>query len=837
MSAKRISLYERLPEIYRIKDGQLAEVYRSDDGGPVPNEQLKSYLELVEDVFGAIHENIESLYHDLFIETCDDWVIPYIGDLLGTSRLSGDAWTTRADVADTIALRRRKGTLSAIGLLTYILTRWGVTGVELRENLAWHQHLNHQRPDAGGLPPYGAPGVARQAAIRGGTMTLRDPAMLSLLGTPFDPFAHLVDVRPHTIGNVRYNLPNLAIFLWRLAAYRLRVIKPFTQTIASGGPGQPFIVRVQINPIPPNNLSAPYVKPMNTPAGQPVRLFNTHRFDLFNQKREGVDRLNLSSIAPQISRINEAPGPIPTERLTEGSAAGSPQDYVSIETYDTTDVNLNTLDLSDVGLQLHLPEAVFPGEIYPTEIPPQFWKIRGANLCAWERGLNPPLADREIAIDPVIGRMVIGVADDPRATALADDLLITFTYGAVGPVGAHPISRQPLSPELSAPDPSANFRRVNFRVDPNGLMNALGDVHQVTSPVVIEIIDSRAHLLDVMNAALIGPRITEGGTTSLRLNSSLTIRAADNQRPIIELSQPLGFRPANVASPTANQVEQENFDAVMANMTVRLEGVHLARGATFPPNAPLIDRAALNRLELIDCTLDPGGFKKYDGARAPVLTSLGLREPYGFDDADEEREFKQTPEIVISRSVCGPVLIDAGYRLCLTDSIIDAGQGVDDSNAAFALSGATDSVNGWGPQTIFKGVTILGRTRVETIDGSGGIFVHALEVLNNQIGCIKFSYFSGEPLDRLPQNHGSVKGITSGPDTPARLRFNSEIFGEQAYCQLALSCDSRIREQGPNEDAMGAFGFLLEAHKWRNLQIRYREFMPIGARPLLIPVT
>jgi hypothetical protein len=36
---------------------------------------------------------------------------------------------------------------------------------------------------------------------------------------------------------------------------------------------------------------------------------------------------------------------------------------------------------------------------------------------------------------------------------------------------------------------------------------------------------------------------------------------------------------------------------------------------------------------------------------------------------------------------------------------------------------------------------------------------------------------------------------------------------------------------------MGAFGFLREAHKWRNLQIRFREFMPVGVRPLLIAVT
>ncbi len=141
MNNKRVPLYERLPEIYRIKDEEQQ-----------PPGQLKSYLALVEEVFGAIHENIESLYHDLFIETCDDWVIPYIGDLLGTSHLKGDPWTLRADVADTIALRRRKGTLGAIELLTYILTKWGVHCVELRENLVWNQHLNHQRPDEGGLP-------------------------------------------------------------------------------------------------------------------------------------------------------------------------------------------------------------------------------------------------------------------------------------------------------------------------------------------------------------------------------------------------------------------------------------------------------------------------------------------------------------------------------------------------------------------------------------------------------------------------------------------------------------------------------------------------------------
>jgi hypothetical protein len=115
---KRVALYERLPEIYRSKDEDMPKVYPDSEAF-----QLKNYLAPVEDMFSAIHENIESLYHDFFIETCDEWVIPYIADLLGTTHLSGEPWTIRADVASTIALRRRKGTLGAIELLAYILTK------------------------------------------------------------------------------------------------------------------------------------------------------------------------------------------------------------------------------------------------------------------------------------------------------------------------------------------------------------------------------------------------------------------------------------------------------------------------------------------------------------------------------------------------------------------------------------------------------------------------------------------------------------------------------------------------------------------------------------------
>ena len=824
MTTTRVPLFERLPEIYRIKDAEQA-----------PPDQLRSYLAVVEEAFGAIHENIDALYHDLFIEHCDEWVIPYIGDLMGTTALKGEAWTLRADVADTIPLRRRKGTLGAIELLTFNLTEWGVHCVELLENMVWNQHLNHQRPDDGGRPPYrdGRPGSAnpamtRQTVIRGGTVTLRDPAMLALLNTPFDPFAHVADIQPPAGGGIRYNLPNVAIFLWRLAAYRIRVSRPVPKGVKVIGPLR--AVRFSINPV-----DRPYLA-NNEKDREPVRLFNTNLVALDDATRTGLDALNRNTRVPSISLIDEVPGPIPVERLTAGAAAGVPEKYFSVETYGAGSPDLVGLDLSDVGLQLHLPEGVFPGELFPPAPgQPATWKVRGANLCDWENGLQPPLADREIAIDPVIGRLVVGVKTQGRANALVADLRVTYTYGAVGPVGAHPISRGPLPKELTIP--AANVRQVDARKDAKGLLKALKDIHQPGEPIVIEIHDSLTHVLDLTDPLLTNEKMTEGGSLSLVLNRPLVIRAADDQRPIIELAQPLRFRPLNVVSPTNNAQEQHDFDAVMETLLVRLEGLYLTRGAAFPPNPgahdePLVARAAVNSLELINCTLDPVGYRSIHGDRQAAMVSMRLDESYGFTKAKERAAFNQIPEIVVQRSITGPLLIDTVYSLDLADSIVDARQGVDDGADKFAVSSATgDPAKSWGPPTHVAGVTIFGRMRVDRVGGDGGIWVHALEAHDNQKGCVKFSYFSGEAADRLPQNHGCVKG------TNAPLRFRSEIFGEPAYGQLAQSADERIRERGPHDDAMGAFGFLREAHKWRNLQIRFREFMPVGVRPLLIAVT
>ena len=778
-AAPRVPLFDRLPEIYRIRDAEQR-----------PADQLRAFLRAVEDAFGAVHESIEALYDDLFIETCDEWVIPYIADLVGTSHLSGDPRTLRADVAETIALRRRKGTGGALERLAANLTGWPCRAVELFESLAWSQQLNHQRPDAGGDPPYGDPGVTRFTVPRGGTPSLRDPAMLSMLGTPFDPFSYLPDVKRADDGAVHPNLPNVAIFLWRLAAYRIGLAVPLdkglgTPVAPSGSGLASFALRFELDA-----------------RDLPVQLFNTYR----------SPSLDVTATVHALTAADAVPGPMLQARLTSGSPAANPDAYVTVDRFDATTPPPSGLDVSDAGLQLYLPDAA--------ELSTITWRFRGDNLCAWEQGLRRPLGAYEIVIDPRIGRVLLGVAAAPEHKALRDPvtgrprIFVGYTYGAVGPVGAHPVSREP-APAQFAGQQVEPVRRVGTAPGATSLQDALDDLSNAAGPIVVEILDSLVHPLD---PALLAAATTKDAATgsAIDLEQSLVIRAASGQRPTILLTAPLRFRPVKPADPS------------VAELTVRLEGLFLARDPAF--QGPLIARAAVARLELDGCTLDPGGQRLRNGTRSPLRTAIALHRDFGFASAQELDDFQPTPQIVLQRTITGALLIDDRYRLTVEASIVDAGRGPGEPDDAVAIGSLSSPVTGWGPALAVRGAHVLGHARVSEAIGSGGLFVHRLQVRDHQRGCLKHCCFSG-PGQRIPPNHACV--LLS----EAKLEVTSTVFGDAAYCQIALSSDHRIRDRGPGDDAIGAFGFLGEAHKWINLGVRLREFMPASARPLAIAVT
>jgi hypothetical protein len=193
-------LFELLPAVYRVRDAAVA--------GTIPAEQgpLESLLAALAEQVAVLDENLDQLYNDQFIETCAPWVVPYIGDLIGYRTLNGRVpgfETPRAEVAHTIALRRRKGTASMLEQLARDVTGWEARAVEFFQLLGTTQYLNHPRPGNRVTP------------------SLRDGEACDAVGSAFDAIPRTLDVRRIASGRGRYNIPNVGIFLWRIGAHRL----------------------------------------------------------------------------------------------------------------------------------------------------------------------------------------------------------------------------------------------------------------------------------------------------------------------------------------------------------------------------------------------------------------------------------------------------------------------------------------------------------------------------------------------------------------------------------------------------------------------------------------
>jgi hypothetical protein len=193
MSFDAEKLYTLLPAVYRQRDVE-------------QGEPLKALLYVIAGQVAVLEEDLAQLYDDQFIETCAEWVVPYIGELVGTRGLF--AWpdatfSNRAQVANTLAYRRRKGTAAVIEQLAHDVTGWNANVVEFFQLLATTEYMKHLRPQHFATPD------------------LRDWDSLQRIATPFDSVAHTAEVRHIETGRGKYNIPNVGIFLWRLGSYSL----------------------------------------------------------------------------------------------------------------------------------------------------------------------------------------------------------------------------------------------------------------------------------------------------------------------------------------------------------------------------------------------------------------------------------------------------------------------------------------------------------------------------------------------------------------------------------------------------------------------------------------
>jgi hypothetical protein len=385
MSLSKDRLYQLLPALYRLRDDA--------QGKP-----LEALLSLFARELTALEENLDQLYDDQFIETCAEWAAPYVGQLIGYRPLHGVAprvASPRAEVANTIAFRRRKGTALMLEELAHDVTDWPARAVEFFEQLATTQYMNHVRP----------PALA--------TAAIRSQRLLLDVGGPFNAVAHTAEVRRPETGSGRYNIPNVGIFLWRLRPLALTGLPLLADPADTTGR------RFRVNPL-----------------GADLPLFRAPRSE------PGIDHL--------AGRVN-VPAPLAVREFAL-QVRSATQGGIAVPSSDDYGVDRSVV-LSRDGIAEPLRNA---GVIDPAH-PDALRVVRiadlrdvfdgGGTFVGWAH--EDDIDAHQIALDPQRGRVLLGsgrVADHASSPFLA-----SFHYATAGAFGGGTYERTPAEP-VSGPD-------------------------------------------------------------------------------------------------------------------------------------------------------------------------------------------------------------------------------------------------------------------------------------------------------------------------------------------------------------------------------------------------
>jgi hypothetical protein len=450
-------LYELMPALYRERDEQ--------EGFP-----LRDLLRIITEQADIVHQDIQLLWDNFFIETCERWAIPYIGDLVSNNLLHDagnlkapdtardllgvdlagpdlrppNAVRTRADVAKTIYYRRRKGTLPMLEELARDVTGWAAHAVEFFELLIWSQNLNHVRLFSSGCPD------------------LRDPEAVDRLDGPFDFMSHTVDVRYPKQDEGWHNIRNIGFFLWRLRSYPMEnvVAREATQ------PWQYYF----------------------SPLGNAAPLFSRLR-------REGDE----AGLAGEL----HVPGPIRPAAFYKDLLPAA----TAVPAPDFTEFYGLFQPFSGSGM-IHNSNASLVVVRDGVPVPPN--QVRCRDLAAWSQPVG-----NIVGIDVRHGRIAFGTAFVP-----ADRVDVFYHYGFSAELGGGPYRRDRWLVDQAVPALRLTVREGAAAPEFATLMNALAEWATQGRPnTVITIEDSRTYTLT--------------SPLTLADNNFLVIQAADGMRPHI----------------------------------------------------------------------------------------------------------------------------------------------------------------------------------------------------------------------------------------------------------------------------------------------------------------
>lgn len=839
--AERNHLFDHLPAIYRIRDAE-------GDGS------LQALLSIVDDQIDVIEEDIAALYDDWFIETCAEWVVPYIGDLLGVRNLQeieSANFSRRAYVANTLGYRRRKGTLAVLEQLAKDVTGWSAKGVEFFQLLSTTQYLNHLRPQ--NLT----------------TLDLRSP-QLEMVGSAFETAAHTGEVRRIGSGRGRYNILNVGIYLWTLQPYAV-----FESEARRFGAGdfrfffEPFDMSAVT--LAPPLFNSPEAETGIADLANEVNVAGVLRRNALHDELESLRQAIADGtpeedrspavwfdVSPVLQiRIGTETDPIPPREIVicdlSDDSAGDWRRPAAAKSYVTTASGPGTV--SSAGTTVSGTDTAFDSyfqvgnSIVAGDQTIAVASIGSNATLETAAPFNPPLPSGSsyrrsrsqtvrVGVDPELGRIALATGEDH------EELRASFAYGFSGDVGAGPYDRRQSS-EGWFEAPSTIETELDWHVGvakdpdppamaPNLIFPSIADAVNEWKSVVGGLGSTPTGLITIMDSSTYAEALAGIDKISTPTGSTLIIAAAQwpsatdddgNVQPRLKgRIEPAGLRPHLLGD---IEIEGTETGADTGSRVI-FDGLLIEGEVTVLPGN-------LRQLSVAHCTFVP--------------TRGGLLVRTSAVDGDNE---DLTVELL--RTITGPVRAPSTIEgLDITDSIVDA------AGAPFAISGPASTS---GSAMSVVGSTILGRTKVRQIDlGSETIFTGQVLTERTQRGCMRFSYVPRDPdpnLDsRTPRRYrcqpdlalaleATRLGLESAQHLPggiasairSRVRpvFTDTDYGRPGYSQLRQSTAREIITGAENESEMGVWSHLMRPQRLKNLRTALDEYLRFGleAGPIFV---
>jgi hypothetical protein len=783
-------LYRLLPAVYRLRD--------VDEGLP-----LQGLIEVIAEQVDVTVQDLNQLYKNWFIETCDDWVVPYIGDLVGFRReglnertdgtaVSGQRDTflfPRREVANTIRFRRRKGTLAVLEELAADAGGWPARAVEFGKLLVQTQSVRY---------PFAAPGQTVRLTERTERLTTfnakvpdslpplpldwdtRD--LLGRINGPFDSAAHTVDVRhldPNDTAG-QFHPHHVGLFVWRHRTYGVANSK--AKCLDDDDEWRMFAI---------------------SPAGFATPLYI---------------RPESEESPTTIASESNVPAPLTRRALT------ATENHLSVASgrYYGRDKSLAIwIEGKDQSLRFVERSRILPADL-SWFFEQKHLKVPDQLRAALENNKRPPY---RVAVDPERGLIL----------APAERLRVSYHYGFSADMGGGSYHRR-----LELPAPTAKVVRIG---ESRTLEDVLGtaDYFKIVEPkkdekyrlevddLILEFTDNWVYSLPI-TTILLGP------------GQSLQLRAANGRRPVITMQQS--------ACQGGLRVEMGlNSRLVLDGLFLVGNGIEISGSSD---TTPLPQAKHRPRVEVRHCTLVPGGCAP--GCCGSFQRSLELNIPGGcvtiessiIGQISENKRGAQIDESAY-RPEAPPDKIQLSTELRIADSIVDA------------TAGSQEGIRGSHELNLSaERSTFFGRVEVRSIQKAQDcLFRDSVCVQRREEGGLRFCYLPPESvtprryycqpdlaIQRQPQNESTSSCGTSKdpaeevcgndlaevPSTPHREiypRFVSTRFGDPGYAQLAAECPPEISRGSEDESELGVFHDLYQPQRYANLLARLQEFTPI----------